>query len=582
MKTTKSVLKYLIYFTLFWCALNLHAQPIVTNQPASQTNLPGTTVNFSVGVSGAGPFTFQWQFNGTNLPNNIITTVAGNGTAKFAGDLGAATNASLNVPRGVGLDSAGNLYIADIANNRIRKVDTNGIITTVAGGGSGGDGGAATNASLSVPTGVASDVAGNLYIAETGNGFIRKVDTNGIISTIAGGGSGGDGGAATNANLHNPTTVYLDAVGNMFIADSVNNRIRKVDTNGIITTVAGGGSGGDGGPATNASLNLPFGITCDAIGEIYIGDYNNYRVRKVDTNGIITTVAGSGNYGFAGDGNFATNASLSTPAGVTLDALGNVYFADLFNHCIRKVDLNGIITTVAGDSGIAYSGDGGAATNASLGVCYSVALDTYGNLFIADTGNNRIRKVLLYAEYPTLTVTSLGALNAGNYTVVITSSYGSVTSSIAALVVQAPPIITVQPTNQIVVDGSSSVMQVAVAGSGPFGYSWFLANTNLVQSGTNSTLLLNNISTNNAGDYTVIITNNYGSVTSQVATLVVAIPPSVTSMSGSQTVVAGTNTTFCVTASGTGPLIYHWRLNGTNLIETDERRCWNRAIRFFW
>ena len=239
-------------FILFLTALGvaqttLRAQlPTITNQPASQAVWAGGNVIFAVGVSGAGPFTYQWQFNTVNLPNGIITTVAGGGSG---GDGSAATNASLGSPYGVAVDASGNLFIADIGNQRIREVSTNGIITTVAGNGAygySGDGGAATNASLGYPDGVAVDASGNLFIADNLNSSIRKVSTNGVITTVAGNGTygySGDGGAATNANLHFPSGVAVDASGNLFIADSFNHRIRRVSTNGIITTVAGGGSG---------------------------------------------------------------------------------------------------------------------------------------------------------------------------------------------------------------------------------------------------------------------------------------------------------------------------------------------------
>jgi sugar lactone lactonase YvrE len=248
--------------------------PSLITQPGGLTVLPGTNVSFSVTAGGTGPFTYQWQFNSSNLPNNIIITIAGDGSATYAGDGGAAINASLHNPYGVALDLVGNLYIADYSNQRIRKVDTNGIITTVAGNGSAtfaGDGGAATNASLDLLYDVALDAPGNLYIADGNNLRIRKVDTNGIITTVAGGGSGGDGGAATNASLNYPYGVALDAAGNLYIADTLDQRIRKVDTNGIITTVAGDGEAiyaGDGGAATNASLNYPFGVNVDVSGNL--------------------------------------------------------------------------------------------------------------------------------------------------------------------------------------------------------------------------------------------------------------------------------------------------------------------------
>jgi sugar lactone lactonase YvrE len=412
--------------------LTVALPPSITIQPASQTNV----TSFSVAVAGIGPFTYQWQFNGTNLPNNIITTVAGNGNAGnygFSGDGGAATKASLHTPWDVAFDALGNFYIADRDNQRIRKVDTNGIITTVAGGGSvfPGNGGAATNASMD-PIGVAFDGTGNFYVSDRGGGRIRKVDTNGIITSVAGGGSAspGNGGAATNANLSFPALfgVVCDASGNLYFADF--SLIRKVDTNGIITTFAGGGSHGDGGVATNASLSGPCFLVFDASGNLYIADSGDNRIRKVDTNDIITTVAGNGNLGYSGDGGAAINASLNNPEGVTFDAFGNLFIADSHNGLVRKVDTNGIITTVAGGG---LGGDGGAATNAYVAPD-GMAFDASGNLYIADSGYNRIRKVW-FAGNPAFTLNNIGLTNAGNYTVVISSPYGSVTSAVATLTV---------------------------------------------------------------------------------------------------------------------------------------------------
>src|SRR6266850_1646511 len=340
----------------------------------------------------------------------ILTTVAGNGSPTFAGDGGAATSASFNSPAGVALDANGNLYIADYRNQRIRKVAAaTGIITTVAGNGTAtfaGDGGAATSASLSGPYGVALDASGNLYIADYLNPRIRKVAAaTGIITTVAGDGVfafAGDGGAATSASLSSPTGVALDASGNLYIADYGNQRIRKVDAaSGVITTVAGNGGptfAGDGGAATNASLNFPSGVALDASGNLYIADYFNHRIREVAAaTGIITTVAGNGSPTFAGDGGAATSASLWSPTGVALDSSGNLYIADHDNKRIRKVaTATGIITTVAGNGGSTFSGDGGAATSASLSTPTGVALDASGNLYVADQNNHRIRKVIFH------------------------------------------------------------------------------------------------------------------------------------------------------------------------------------------
>ncbi|MCH7644377.1 MAG: SMP-30/gluconolactonase/LRE family protein [Myxococcales bacterium] len=338
----------------------------------------------------------------------IITTVAGCGGLPgcLNGDGGKATRANLSRPSALALDAAGNLFITDQLFGRIRRVDAaSGIITTIAGSGSesfGGDGGPATDAGLNSPNGVALDAAGNLFIADSDNVRIRRVDAeSGIITTVAGNGSvifSGDGGPATSAGM-STDGVALDAAGNFFIADSRANRIRRVDAaTGIITTVAGNGIyefSGDRGPATSAGLRNPRGIALDANGNLYIADRLNRRIRRVDAaTGIIITVAGDGGFGFNGDGGPATSTSLWEPYGVVPDAAGNLYIADTHNHRIRRVDaISGIITTFAGSGGSGFSGDGGEATTASLSIPVGVALDVAGNLLIADPRTDRIRQV---------------------------------------------------------------------------------------------------------------------------------------------------------------------------------------------
>ena len=274
------------------------------------------------------------------------------GFGGFSGDGGPASSASLSLPAGIALDALGNLFIADSMSQRIRKISASGTITTVAGSaasfgivsppGFSGDGGPATSAQLNEPEGVAVDAAGNLFIADTGNHRIRKVSAGGIITTVAGYSQGfsGDGGPALAAQLSGPASVAVDASGNLFIADLGNLRIRKVSTAGIITTVAGNGtwgSSGDGRPATSAELSLGFacGIAADSFGNLFLSDYGNSLIRKVSAAGIITTVAGNGLPGFSGDGGPAASASLQTPEGITLDAAGNLFVADSVR--IRKV-----------------------------------------------------------------------------------------------------------------------------------------------------------------------------------------------------------------------------------------------------
>jgi RHS repeat-associated protein len=353
--------------------------------------------------------------DGTMVENNvtIINTVAGNGVSGYSGDGGPSTDAQLYIPFSVTIDSAGKQYIADTYNHRIRKVDTDGIITTVAGNGImgyNGDGILATEATLNYPKGITIDASGNLYIADSSNFRIRKVDASGIITTVAGGGPTYGDGLATQRILYHPGSVAVDTWGNLYIADSLNHRIRKVDPNGIMTTVAGsgywgpsaqGGFSGDGGPAVEAELNKPSGIGIDPSGNIFFVDSNNQRVRKIDNSGIISTVAGSGNVGFGnggydGDGELATEALLNNPHGLAVDATGSLFIADKDNNRIRKVNTNGIITTIAGDGVWGYNGDGGSAIAAQIN-CISVASDSAGNIFIA--GLNTIRKVGPYGVF---------------------------------------------------------------------------------------------------------------------------------------------------------------------------------------
>ena len=323
-------------------------------------------------------------------------------TPSFAGDGGPAVDARLSRPTGVTVDAAGNLYIADSGNHRIRRVDPSGIITTIAGTGEegfSGDSGPATEAQLRCPSRVATDGSGNLYIADRCNARIRKVDPAGIITTVAGTGErgdGGDGGPATEAQLRSPNGVATDGSGNLYIADFGNFRIRRVDSSGIITTIAGTGEqgfSGDGGQAIDAQLGNPIDVTVDAAGNLYIADQSNRRIRRVDSSGTISTVVGNGASGFSGDFGPATEARLRFPSSVAADAAGNLYIADTFNYSIRRVDSSGTISTVAGNRVPGFSGDSFPAIDAQLEDPIDVTVDAAGNLYIADQQNHRIRRV---------------------------------------------------------------------------------------------------------------------------------------------------------------------------------------------
>jgi len=330
-----------------------------------------------------------------------INTYAGDGVPGAGGDGGPATAAQLQQPTGVGLDGSGNLYIADHGNNRIQEVSPAGVISTLAGSGAygfSGDNGPAIAATFANPQGVHADALGNVYVADTFNNRIRKISTTGIISTVAGNGSsssGGDGGPAVAAGINGPYALALDPAGtHLFIADTQGNRIREVDLGtGIISTVAGSGSNGfsgDGGPAGSAELSGPRGVLVDALGDIFIADTFNNRIREV-SGGIINTVAGDGALGYSGDNGAATLAALRVPQGLGEDAAAGIFVADTGNNVIRRFTVNGTIATVAGGG---YTlGDGGPAVGAGFNGPWDCTLDSAGDLYIADTYDYRVRIV---------------------------------------------------------------------------------------------------------------------------------------------------------------------------------------------
>ncbi len=346
----------------------------------------------------------------SGLHAQTITTVAGSGIEGYAGDGGKATAAKIHWPQAIALDKKENIYIADADNNVIRRIDAvTGIVTTVAGNGylcgtgSGdysGDNGPATVAHLNQPTGVAIDTAGNIFIADSKNHCVRKVNKAGVITTVAGTGVpgfSGDNSPATGSRLNQPTRVAVDTFGNIFITDVQNHRIRKVDASANIFTVAGTGLpgySGDGAGASAAQLFYPIDVAVDKRGNLYIADELNNCIRKVDMiSGIITTIAGNSTVpAFTGDGGPATDARLYDPTGIAVDTFGNVYISDMGNFRVRVIDtVTGIIHTIAGTDSAGYNGDKRPATTARLSLPQGLALNPKGSLFIADQGNDRIR-----------------------------------------------------------------------------------------------------------------------------------------------------------------------------------------------
>ena len=336
-------------------------------------------------------------------PDGIITTVAGNGAAGYSGDGGLALQASLNFPAGLALDGKNNLYIADRNNHRIRKVTPDGIITTVAGTGVhdfGGDEGPALQAHLHHPSDVEVGSKGELYISDRSNSRIRKIDIDGIITTVAGvglPGFGGDFGFAINALLKYPFGISLDRYDNLYIADRGNNRIRKVDSRGIITTLAGDSMhafGGDHGPAAYSNLAYPTDVVVDDMDNVYIADRNNNRIRKIDGQGVITTFMGTGDSGFNGDNEISPETSLHLPFALAIHPDNKLVVADRSHFRVRSVDIKSyVVRTVAGNGKSLFKGDGGPGTGATLNTPSGIGIDSHGNILFADLQHHRIRKL---------------------------------------------------------------------------------------------------------------------------------------------------------------------------------------------
>ena len=374
-----------------------------------------------------------------------ISTIAGTGTAGYSGDGGPAASAEFSSPYGFAIAPNGDLYIADTQNHRIRKIDSTGTVTTVIGTGTAGfsgDGGPATSAAIRAPIAMVWDSTGNFYFTDTGNHRIRKVDTSGNISTVAGGVfTVANGVPATSSFINTPQGVTVDKAGNLYIGEYMGNRIRKVDaTTGIITTIAGDGTGGftgDGGPATSAQVFGPYGLTVDGAGNLFFSDALNRRVRRIDAvTGIITTIVGDGVQASTGDGGPSTSARINYPTGLTFDAAGDLYIAEMTGGRVRKIDTSGNISTVAGKGGCLTSGDGGPATAACTPSVIGVGLDATGNLYLLQGPGHIVRKVeqLVVATTTTTSTTTTTTIAPATTTTVAapTTTAPRVTTTTAA------------------------------------------------------------------------------------------------------------------------------------------------------
>lgn len=474
----------------------------------------------------------------------IITTYAGTGTNGYSGDGGPATAAQLYDPYDVVADNAGNLYIADMMNNRIRKVNSAGVITTYAGTGTlgySGDGGPAVNANLYHPLYMCLDMAGNLYFTDQNADVIRKISPSGVITTITGNlpiGYSGDGGPLAQAQFQSISGLQTDAAGNLYISDFGNHIIRKVNAAGIINTIAGtpllGGFSGDGGPATAARLQNPYAVVIKADGTMLIPDAGNYRIRQVSPAGVISTIAGTGINANTGNGGPATVASLAAPWRIADDAAGNLYVADPLNERVRRITPAGIIDNYAGNGTSGYSGDGGPALNAQLYVVAGICCDPAGNLYITHSSNHGVVR--------------------------------KVTNCTSVSINQ-------QPANvSICITGNASF---SVTATNALSYQWQMNSgpgwTDIADNATYSGSQTNNLTATgvttamNTYLYRCVVSNNCGPVYTTTATLFVSLPvsPAITITANGNSICAGTPVIFMAATinGGTAP-VYQWRKNG--------------------
>jgi sugar lactone lactonase YvrE len=418
-------------------------------------------------------------------PLTIITLAGSAGSSGSADGTGSA--ARFNRPSDLAVDSAGNVYVTDTANETVRKITPAGVVTTLAGlpGTAGTADGAGSAAQFFSPTGIAVDSSGNIYVADTDNHTIRKITPAGVVTTLAGRAADPGSFDGSNALFNSPSDVTVDGAGNVYVADTGNNTIRKITPAGVVSTLAGlaGSRGSADGSGSAARFSAPEGVAVDSAGNVYVADTNNHTIRKISPAGAVSTLAGLAGTSGVNDG-VGGGARFQYPSDLAVGGSGNLYVADTDNHTIRKISPAGATGTVAGQAGASGSADGTGST-AHFYYPTGIAMDGSGNIYVADTNNNTIRK--------STTATA--------------------------------PVITIQPQSQTVTAGTNVQFSVVATGTPVLTYQW-LFNGSAISGATSATLTLNSVQTANAGTYTVVVTNIAGSVTSNQATLTVnAVTP---------------------------------------------------------
>ena len=567
--------------TLLQSTLASSSAPIFTGQLGSRTTTSGQPASFFAVAVGGLPLSYQWQreANGTsswttladtgtyvgtatsllvvNGSSSVMTgdqfrciatnsvgsttssptdtlTVNATGVTTLAGwpDSAGSVNgtgwtARFNSPGSVRVDNAGNLYVADSGNNTIRKVTLNGVVTTVAGqaGVAGSADGAAASATFNGPAGVAPDGQGNVYIADASNYTIRKLSASGQVSTVAGqaGSQARTDGTGSAARFYDPENLAIDSSGNLYVADGAGYTVRKVTPAGVVTTLAGSGRQGKAdGTGTAASFGLLAGITVDAAGTVYVSDNTYNTVRKITPAGVVTTLAGTPNTAGGSSDGTGSAASFDSPAGLSVDASGNLFVADYLNDTIREVTPAGVVTTVAGSAGVIENTDGLPAA-ARFNTPADVSVDSAGVIYVADSSNCTIRRIVLTAI--------------------------------------SPPVITGQPQSQSVGLGGSASFSVSATGAAPLLYQWYV-NGGAIAGATSATYAVSNAQSSNAGAYVVSVSNQGGTVFSSTANLSVSLAaPVITSQPTGASVTTGSSFSLSVVATGSA-LSYQWALNG--------------------